>query len=244
MRRSQLITLIAVFAALSIVCDSIVGLPQLVSGVWYGWIFLIEPIAGIILGPYAGFLSTLIGVMVGHSIYLRGEAPAYEYLFTIGAPFGAMSSGLIFRRRWKAVFVYYTLLLAAYFLTPVSWELPLWGMWNVYLAFIVLCILAVMITSKWGMRSERPWRKPYVFAFCALIGLEADILFRIFVLIPCQTYRLLYGFSTEALQGIWTLGALFTPIKVGVAILMSALIGPVLVRILSLRGWFPSEGES
>lgn len=44
-RRSQLITLIAVFATVSIVCDPIVDLPQLASGVWYGWIFLIEPIA-------------------------------------------------------------------------------------------------------------------------------------------------------------------------------------------------------
>ena len=241
MRRSRLITLIAVFATLSVVCDSMVGLPQLISGVWYGWIFLVEPITGIILGPHAGFLSTLIGVIVGHSIYLRGEAPAYEYIFTLGAPFGAMFSGLIFRRRWKAAFAYYTLLLSAYFLTPLSWKLPLWGIWNVYLAFAVLCVLALMVTSKSIVETERPWSKPYFFAFSALIGLEADVLFRIFVLIPCQTYRLFYAFPPEVLQVIWTAGALVTPIQVGVAILLNSLISPILVRILSLKGWLPSE---
>ena len=98
-RRSQLITLITVFATVSIVCDPIVDLPQLASGVWYGWIFLIEPIALIVLGPYAGFLSTLIVVMVGHSIYLRSETPVYEYIFSLGAPLGTMFSGLIYRMR-------------------------------------------------------------------------------------------------------------------------------------------------
>ena len=243
MRRSQLITLIAVFATLSIVCDSIVGIPQLASGVWYGWIFLISPIAGIVLGPYAGFISTLIGVMAGHSIYLRGEAPMYEFLFTLGAPIGTMFSGLMFRGRWKSVLTYFSLLLGAYFLTPVSWKLPLWGLWDVYLAFIVLCIL-VLMSNMWGVRSGKMWRSPYIYGFCALIGLEADILFRIFVLIPGQTYRLFYGFTPEILGVIWAASALVTPIQVGIAILMTVFIGPMLVRTLSLKGWFTKKDDS
>jgi len=242
MRRSQLITLIAVFATLSIVCDSIVGIPQLASGVWYGWIFLIVPIAGIVLGPYAGFISILIGVMAGHSIYLRGEAPMYEYLFTLGAPIGAMFSGFIFRGRWKGALTYFTLLLGAYFLTPVSWELPLWGLWDVYIAFIILCILALM-SNRWSVRSGKLGGSPYIYAFCALIGLEADILFRIFMFISCQTYRLFYGFTPEILEVIWAAGALVTPIQVGIAILMTVFIGPMLVRILSLKGWFPNRDD-
>ncbi|MCK5625384.1 hypothetical protein KAI11_00860 [Candidatus Bathyarchaeota archaeon] len=242
MRRSQLITLIAVFATLSIVCDSIVGIPQLASGIWYGWIFLIVPIAGIVLGPYAGFISILIGVIAGHSIYLRGEAPMYEYLFTLGAPIGAMFSGFIFRGRWKGAFTYFTLLLGAYFLTPVSWEIPLWGLWDVYIAFIVLCIFALM-SNRWDVGSGKLERSPYIYVFCALIGLEADILFRIFVFIPGQTYRLFYGFTPEILEIIWAAGALVTPIQVGIAILMTGIIGPVLIRILSLKGWFQNKND-
>jgi hypothetical protein len=243
MRRSQLLTLIAVFATLSIICDAVIGIPQLASGVWYGWIFLMEPIAGIILGPYAGFVSTLIGVLAGHSLYLRGDAPMYEYLFTLGAPLGTMICGFVFRGKLKIVLLYYTLLLATYFLTPIARNLPLWGMWNVYVAYSLLCVL-ILMRSRWNIGNSALENQPYVYALCAFLGLEADILFRIFLLIPGQTYQFFYGFTTEVLSLIWVTGALVTPIQVGIAVLLSAFLGPILVKILSLRGWFPFEKKS
>ena len=87
LRESWVISLIAVFAAFNIVCDSLMGPLPDISGVWYSWIFIAEPISGIILGPFASFFSTFIGVMVGHSIYIRDSA---EFRFTLGAPIGAM----------------------------------------------------------------------------------------------------------------------------------------------------------
>lgn len=62
------ISLVAVFAAFNIVCDSLVVPPLLpCSGVWYSWVFISEPITGIILGPLAGFFSNLVGVMAAIS---------------------------------------------------------------------------------------------------------------------------------------------------------------------------------
>jgi hypothetical protein len=97
---------------------------------------------------------------------------------------------------------------------------------------------------KWSNGSIDLGNRPYFYALCAFIGLEADILFRIFMLIPGQTYKFFYGFSTEVLSLIWTAGAFVTPIQVGVAVLLSTFLGPVLVKILSLRGWFPFDRES
>jgi len=232
MRRSHAIALISIFAALSAVCDSVAGLPQLSSGVWYGWIFVIEPLNGIILGPMAGFLSTLVGVMVGHSVYLRGEAPLYEYLFTIGAPLGAMVSGLIYKKRCRLVFAYFTVLLAAYFLTPVAWDLPIWGVWNTLLAFAVLCVICVFLIRLDG---RRLWERSYILPMSAFIGLEADILFRIFLLIPCQTYRLFYGFSVETLQAIWVAAAFITPIQVAISMIVTTLVGLHILRLVHLE---------
>jgi len=231
MRRNQTIALIAIFAALNAVCDSIAGLPQLSSGVWYGWIFLIEPLNGIVLGPLAGFLSTLLGAMIGHSVYLRGEAPLYEYLFTLGAPIGAMISGLLYQRRWKLTFIYFTVLLVAYFVTPIAQALPIWGIWNTLLAFAVLCFLGIFsirLGDKW--LSEKIYALP-IFAF---IGLEADILFRIFLFIPCQTYQLFYGFTVETISAIWIAAAFITPIQVAISMAMTTVVGP---RILRLSPW-------
>jgi len=225
-KRKRILPLIIIFASLNVVCDSLIGLPQFSSGVWYSWIFIIEPITGIILGTYAGFLSTLIGVMIGHLIYFRG---VHEFLFTIGAPIGAMISGLMFRGKWKPVFTYYTLLLMAYFVTPLAWQLPIWGMWNTYCAYMAVVALIVVQKHGWEPRSSK---LPYALALSAFIGLEADILFRIFIFIPCQTYQLFYGFTVEALQYIWGTAALITPIQVAISALTTAIVGPPLIKAL------------
>ncbi|MEM3153664.1 MAG: hypothetical protein QW629_03015, partial [Candidatus Bathyarchaeia archaeon] len=210
LERSTFITLISVCAAFNIICDSLIVPPILpYSGVWYSWIFISEPITGILLGPLAGFLSNFIGVMIGHFI---NYIDAYEFLFTLGAPLGAMISALAFRRRWGMVLTYYFALLGGFFVAPVSWQLPLWGMWDVYLAFTTLLFLAV-ITSKWksfwDTKSEK--RLIYILVLSVFIGLEADVLFRIFIFVPCQTYNLFYGYEVAELKAIWTLGAVETP---------------------------------
>jgi hypothetical protein len=229
MRKSQFLALVAVFAALNVVFDSLMGLPELSSGVWYSWIFIVEPINGIVLGPYAGFLSSLIGVMIGHSIYFRD---VYEFLFTLGAPIGAMITGFLFRGKWKMVLTYYTALLGIYFITPIAWQLPVWGMWDVYFAYVILLVVAVMMARKgsWNPKSKGLL---YVIALSAFIGLEADILFRIFVLIPCQTYRLFYGWDAKTLIPIWVLGAAETPLRVAISILVTTIVGPPLIKVVS-----------
>jgi len=233
-RKSLFVSLVAIFAALNAVCDSFMGIPQFSEGVWYSWIFIIEPLTGIVLGPYVGFLSTLIGVMIGHFIYFRGTQ---EFLFTIGAPVGAMISGFLSKGRWKIVFGYYTMLFTAYFLTPVSWQLPIWGMWNTYCAYAGLCIIALKMTEK---RAERLETRSLsrVLPIYAFIGLEADILFRIFAFIPCQTYWFIYGFNVETLQFIWIAGALITPIQVAISALLTLIVGIPLIKILNKSGFF------
>jgi hypothetical protein len=232
MRKSQFLALVAVFAAINVVFDSLIGLPELSSGVWYSWIFIVEPINGIILGPYAGFLSSLIGVMIGHSIYFRD---VYEFLFTLGAPIGAMVAGFLFRGKWKMILTYYTALLGIYFITPIAWQLPILGMWDVYLAYFILLVVAVMMARK-GSWSPESKGLLYVIALSALIGLEADILFRIFVLIPGQTYRLFYALGEEALIPLWVEAAAITPIKVAISILVTTTVGPPLVKVIKKTG--------
>lgn len=222
-----LVSFIAVFAALNVVCDSIV-LPYFSSGVWYGLVFLIVPITGIILGPYAGFLSTFIGVLVGHFITPRG---AEEFIFTLGAPLGALIAGFMFQRNWKPILLYYTILLAAYFLAPVSGHLSPIGMWDVYLAYFILFLLILVLQKGWCRQGDKAW---YLFALSAFIGLEADILFRIFLFIPCRTYHSIYGFDIRVLQEIWMAGAVITPIKVAASSTVTAMLGTKLHKMLDL----------
>lgn len=47
---------------------------------------------------------------------------------------------------------------------------------------------------------------------------------------PCQTYNLFYGFDISELQAIWALGAVETPIKVGLSAFITAVIGPPIIN--------------
>jgi hypothetical protein len=225
--RTRRIALISIFAVLSVVLDSVV-IPGFSSGIWYGWIFLMSPVNGILLGPRDGFFATLISVMVGHSLVFRESI--YEFIFTLGAPLGSLVSGLIFRKKWGIAILLFTFMLAAYFLTPVSWSLPFWGMWDVYVAFIVIIVIGLL--NRQGMLNLAGNNRA-VFALSAFLGLEADILFRIFILVPCQAYRLFYGLTSEALIFIWAVPApLITPLKVALATAVAATIGPTLMGML------------
>jgi hypothetical protein len=227
--------LVAVFAAFNIVCDSLVVPPLLpYSGVWYSWIFISEPVTGIILGPLAGFFSNLVGVMAGHFINF---IDIYEFLFTLGAPIGAMISALVFRGKWGIVLAYYFALLGGFFAAPVSWQLPFWGMWDVYLAFAVLLVTVVVAAkwkSLWNVKSNI--RLVYILALSTFIGLEADVLFRIFIFVPCQTYRLFYGYDVSVLQAIWAMGAVETPIKVALSTVVTVLVGPPIISAARKMG--------
>jgi len=236
LRESSAVSLIAVFAAFNVVCDSLVGPLPDISSVWYSWIFIAEPISGIILGSYAGFFSTFIGVMVGHSLYIRHSA---EFLFTLGAPVGAMISALIFRGKWKITLVYYVSLLGAFFATPVSWQLPFWGMWDVYLAFACL-LVAVVVTNKWkGFRNTQlaGVRLLCIVALCTFIGLEADVLFRIFILVPCQTYHIIYALDVSTLQLWWAAGAVETSIKAALSTSISVMVTPSILKAVRKFGF-------
>jgi len=232
-KKSSFVSLISVFAAFNVICDSLMSLPLPFSGVWYSWVFIATPISGILLGPYAGFLSSFIGVMVGHSMVFRGSE---EFLFTFGAPIGAMISALLFRGRWKEVLVYYLILLGAFFVTPVAWQLPLWGMWDVFFAFG--CLLTVIVAMQkwkniWNTRAST--NLLYILALSAFIGLEADVLFRIFIFVPCQTYQSI-GFNVLDLQYIWGMGAIETPIKAALSTLITAITGPPMIMAVRKMG--------
>jgi hypothetical protein len=221
--KSQRIALFAVLSAISVVLDSIIT-PGFSAGVWFGWIFIMSPVNGILLGPVYGFITTLLSVMVGHTLVFRESI--YEYIFTLGAPVASLITGLIYKRRKTIVTLYFIVLLGAYFLTPVSWTLPIWGMWDVYLTLLIL-----LIWSLPGLGSKFINNPRVILGLSTLIGLEADILFRIFILIPLKGYSIFYGLTPEVLAVIWAVPApLITPFKVIISTFFTVILVPKLLK--------------
>jgi hypothetical protein len=224
--RSQLIAMVAILAALNVITDSFAAPPEVPSGVWYSWNFLVTPLTGIILGTTFGFLATSVGVLVGHFIYF---IDVYEFFFTVGAPIGVAITALIYQNRWKPVLAYYILLFVAYWTNPVAWQLQSWAMWDTYLALIILVSMMVF-----GGRFIRNMLQNISLrlALAAFIGLEADVLFRIFLLVPGGAYQYFYGWDIEILRIVWVSGAVGTPLKVVLSTFATVVIGKPVVDLI------------
>jgi hypothetical protein len=223
---SRSITFTAIFAAMIAILDSIPIIPGFYSGVWDSWVFMLSPIIGILLGPVLGAIAVGLGGFVGHIVYFRDPL---ELLFMLGAPVGAGIAGLVYQQKWRSVFTIYSLLLLGYFITPVTWLLSLWGIWDVLVGFaLILGFTVVSRLKKLSMGLMRSTATRLVLA--TVIGLESDILVRIFILIPCQTYWFFYGFTVEELQLMWLAAGFITPLKVILASIATVVIGLPLVR--------------
>ncbi len=146
----------------------------------------------------------------------------------LGAPVGAGMAGLVFQQRWRSVFVIYSFLLLGYFITPVTWSLSLWGIWDVLVGFaLVLTVTVVSSLNKTGTILDST---NFKLILGTVIGLEADILVRIFILIPGQMWWLYYAMPLEILQGLWLVAGIITPIKVIIAAIATIAIGKSLLR--------------
>ncbi len=223
---SRKLAMIGIFAALGIICDALIT-PGFSAGVWFGVIFLISPIIGIVLGPYAGFMSTFIAVMIGH--WLVPRESSYEFIFTLGAPVGSMIAGFMFRGNWKRVIAFFTLLLIGYFIAPISRLLPIWGMWDVFAAYVILLIAGIIMS----FRGSEDIKRLSPFALSAFISLEADVLLRIFVFVPLQTYQSFYGLTPEVLVALWSVPApIITPFKVLLSTFVATLLAPQILHIM------------
>jgi hypothetical protein len=230
--RSRIVAYLAVFIALVTVFDAVPIIPGLYSGIWDSWIFLLSPLIGVLLGPIYAILAVGLGSYLGHFIYFRDP---FEFLFILGAVLGAVCAALIFQRQWKPVLLIYSGLLMGYFLTPVTWLLPLIGIWDILLGYGILLLFILLNSQKrWpSTPSQDTWLR---LLFCVIIGLETDILLRVFILVPGQTYWLFYGWTVEVLQILWLTAGIITPMKVVLATLFTVTAGFSLLQILPRTG--------
>lgn len=228
---SRTVAFVAIFAAMTAVLDIIPAF-GFTSGVWDSWAFLLSPIVGILLGPYLGAISVGFGSFLGHAIIPRDSI---EFLFMIGLSFGAAAAGFVYQRRWKPVFGIYSAMLLGYFIYPVSWGLPLWGIWDILVAYGIILVYSIVTQRNiWSNTSER--YRLLMLVFCCVIALETDILFRVFVLVPGQMWWFYYAMTPADLALLWIGAGFITPIKVVMATFVVVTLGRQLLRTLEQQG--------
>lgn len=216
MRQTQKIALTAIFAALHTTLSLFPGPVGFRS-----WIILITPLEGIILGPLLGFSAASIGYLLGWFIHPRPE----PIIFGIGEPIGALTAGLMAQRKWPHALLLYAGMLLAFFAYPLTNTIPLWTLWDVYIAFACIFVFAIL------SRTQIVQKLPVFLGFAAFIGTEADVLTRIFILIPLSGYQW-WGIPAQMLPSIFVLGAFQTPIEAIFSVAAAVIIGVPLLKIL------------
>ncbi|MFW9807209.1 MAG: hypothetical protein ACFFFK_10825 [Candidatus Thorarchaeota archaeon] len=236
---SRTVAFVAVFASLTAVLDIIPAF-GFTSGVWDSWAFLLSPIVGILLGPYLGAISVGLGSLIGHAIMPRDTI---EFLFMIGLSVGAAVGGFVYQHRWKPVLAIYTIMLFGYFIYPISWGLPLWGIWDILLGYGVVLIYSIATRHGYWSNSTELHRL-LLLVFCCVIALESDILFRVFVLVPGQMWWFYYAMTPADLTLLWIGAGFITPIKVVMATIVMVTLGRQLLSTLEQQGGSVAMGDA
>ena len=222
MRSSLKIALTAVFAALHTV------LYFASFGLWRNWAIYLEPIEGILLGPWAGFSAALIGSAVGRMI-----RPDPLWMFGIVAePLSVLMIAFMAKRRWQPVLATYGVMLAAYFAHPFGTLLPLWTVLDVLLGLVL--IYPVARFHRLGADDDKRFL-PLSLALVSFVGTVTDSLTRIFLFIPVGLYACL-GLSFDEVFFIFTTGAVASYIEDLIVVAVSLLVGvPLLLALRRMK---------
>lgn len=219
------VAFVGVFAALHVI------LYFMSFGLWRNWAIYLEPIEGIVLGPWAGFSAALIG-----SIVARAIKPVDFWMFGIVAePMGVLACGLLAKGRWKPVIAIYVFMLTAYFVHPFGTWLPLWTILDILFAFALIYPVAKI--SK-GLFEENVKHLPISLILVSFVGTVTDALTRVFLLIPAGLY-MFFGWPPEVVYFVFVTGAVDSYVEDVLVVVVSLLVGiPLLValrRILNLK---------
>ncbi|MGD6934058.1 MAG: hypothetical protein ACQCN5_07630 [Candidatus Bathyarchaeia archaeon] len=150
------VALIVVFSAIYAAMRIIPTFPVIgVEGASFSLADILAPIYGIILGPYLGGASVIIGTFIGMSM----KAPVFLGLDFLPALVNTVAIGFLARRKWLPAVILYIALLSAFTLNPLTLNfvsLPIgsttlmWPFtWMHLVAFIVLLSPLGMKAGKW-----------------------------------------------------------------------------------------------
>jgi hypothetical protein len=221
MRRSWTIGLIAVFAALHVVL-------YLLPGPWRSWAIYLEPLEGIILGPFAGFFAAFLGSSIARMV-----KPSVDWMFGVVAePIGVLVCGLLVTGRWKWVVAIYGVMLSSYFVHPFGRLFPLWTILDILVALVLIYPVSRVSEHVYAADVAKSSRAVVLVSF---VGTVADSLTRVFLLVPAGLYQL-FGLSFEALYyGVFIPGAVGSYIEDVIVVVVSVLIGvPVLIALRNI----------
>ncbi len=231
--RTKTIALIAIFSALYSILRYIPMGPMIGLSASFSVSDALAPLYGIILGPYAGGLSVIIGTFTAAAM---GKPLVFLGLDFLPAFVNAVAIGFLIKRKWIPVALLYAILLGIFVVSPYSLltvqvgSLAIPFMWMHIVALVVL----VSPLSFKAISNVKKFRIAYLalsLAVLAFIGtmlqhLTGNLIFQLVLGQPIG------GYDVEKFHGLWNLIFYAYPVERIVLVIITVLVGVPLVRSL------------
>jgi len=252
------IAMMAVFSAIYAVMRMIPTFPVIgLEGGYFSIADILAPIYGVILGPYIGGVSVILGTFIGMS----AKAPIFLGLDFLPAFVNTLALGFLVRKKWLPVVILNATLLAAFVLNPLTLNvinIPIGNttlllpfVWVHIIAFTVLISPLGMKAGKWVRNAKPPYNtilkdteagtnkgtKPMlsktVVGFVSLVFIGTMIQHLMGNIIYENIFVHVTQFMTpEALTSRWMIVAFLYPWERLVLIILATIIGLPLLYVL------------
>jgi uncharacterized membrane protein len=231
------VALMAIFAALYYVLSLIapIRIPTGVGNLEISFAALIASVIGIILGPYLGTASALLGASVAW-VLPPSSGSLFGLPFLLSPALNALITGLIFYRKWEYAFAVFGLFTLAFLLTPPIW--PVTENWLIALAVLFDKIIALLMIIPVALFAKQlSVAKASLFYFLLFfIGNQADNMWGSFVFATPMVYEL-FGYTASDVQVAFLASPFLYPAVRIVQALIGMLIAVPLMHALSGTPW-------
>ena len=239
------IALIAIFAALYTVLRMMQTIPMIgVEGGKFSLSDVIAPLYGIILGPYVGGLSAILGTFLAIAL---GRPVAFMFLDFLPALVNAVALGFLVRRKWWPVVVLNAALLFAFLLNPfTSLFITIGGIsfpfaWLHIVAFAVLLSPLGLKAGQW-IETLKPVKLTAGLAILAFVGTMMQHLMGN-ILTEVVRGQITNVMTPEAFPLMWNAVFYIYPFERLALVILAVIVGVPLVRVLK-KSFFRSENNS
>ena len=169
---SRQVAIIAVFAALYAIVSRLPGIPIIGGAGKIEPVVILDPIVGILLGPWIGGLTSLLGNTIA---WIIPSVSFYGLLNLPTGPVAAIVSGSLARNtrnsNWKISAVIYSILMALWYLTPTGRE----AFYYPFLHWAAFALVLIFRERTHGLlNADTNFRKVLGATICSFCGIMAN----------------------------------------------------------------------
>jgi len=247
------IAIMAMFAALYCTLSLIapIRIPTGIGPLEIGIAALIASIFGIILGPYIGATTALLGSSIAWA--LTGMSP-YGAPFIFAPMFNALIVGLIFYKKWKYAFATFAIMIIAFLFTPpvtplygqsilTDFHIPIVANWYIAAAVLfdkIIALLLILPIAFFGKKMSVAYGSAFFFILF-FVGNQADNIWGTLIFSTPLVYNGIFGMDIMGVQLGLVISPFIYPAIRLVQAFIATLIAVPLMKVLQDTNWLWSK---